>query len=200
MRNPFTILLTICISTYCIGQNSTKTGCSGMLQLDPITQVIEKTHYVFTGSDTTGLGVTATKLTVVEGRKEMVKKRISKDCVSPNPEDCYVKVLEEIPPVTMNLYTLPNTDKTKEYDIRKEKVQVVNRKGGPVSESIVCPKNRSSKLIKKVQTALVKLGYPLVINGVYDQATALSVTDFQKSKQMAYGDLTLAVLGALDVK
>ena len=130
----------------------------------------------------------------------MVKRRKSKDCDSPNPEDCMTQVLEEIPAVTMNLYTLNGPDVTSEYDTRKEKVSVTTREGGLINEGIVCAKNRSSKLIKKVQEALIKHGYPLTMNGIYDQATSLSVIDFQRSKSMPYGDLTLGVLAALGVK
>ena len=200
MKNLFLVIATMCISAFCIAQSQKKSNCTGSLKVDPIIQTQEKTHYIFTGSDTTGLNVTVTKITVAESRKEMVKRRKSVDCDSPNPEDCMTQVMEEIPAVTMNLYTLPGPDKTSEYDIRKEKVNITTREGGQVNESIVCPKNRSSNLIKKVQQSLIKLGYPLTINGVYDQATSLSVTDFQRSNSLPFGDLTLGVLAALGVK
>ncbi len=200
MKNFLLVIATSSISIFCIGQSQKNINCTGNLKVDPIIQTQEKIHYIFTGSDTTGLNVKVTKITVAESRTEMVKRRKSIDCDSPNPEDCMTRVLEEIPAVTMNLYTLPGPDKTPEYDIRKEKVNVTTREGGQINESIVCPKNRSSKLIKKVQEALIKQGYPLTLNGIYDQATSLSVTDFQRSKSMPYGDLTLGVLAALEIK
>ncbi len=200
MKNLFILILTFSISSYCIGQKNNSNICTATLTQDPVFETIEKTHYIFTGSDTTGLHVKVTKITVVEGRKEMVKRRKSTDCVSPDPKDCMVEVMEEIPPVTMNLYTLSGPDVSPEFDTRTEKVKVVKIAGGQVKEQVVCAKNKSAKLIKKVQTALISLGYPLTPNGILDQATQLSITDFQKTNGLAYGDLSLATLAALGVK
>ncbi|MBL0026682.1 MAG: hypothetical protein IPO98_17540 [Saprospiraceae bacterium] len=44
------------------------------------------------------------------------------------------------------------------------------------------------------------MGYPISSNGIYDQATSLSVTDYQRSNGMPYGDLTLGLLAALEVR
>ena len=200
MKNVFFIVALLSLSTLSMAQKLKSTNCKSSCNIDPVTEIIEKNHYIFTGSDTTGLNVKSTKITIVEGRKELVKKRKDKDCISENPMDCYIEVMEDIPPVTMNLYTLPNGDKTKEYDIRKEKITVVKKEGGKSNENIVCLKNRSTKLIKKVQQGLIAAGYPLSVNGILDQATNLAVTDFQKSKGMAYGDLTLSTLSALGIK
>ena len=145
------------------------------------------------------LNVKVYQIVVSEGRRELVKRKI-KDCDKPNPEDCMTQVVQEIPPITMNLYTLPNPDNTQEYDIRKEKVNVTVKEASTVTEGIVCPRNRTPKLITLLQQALIKQGYPLSANGQYDQATQLSVTDYQKSKGLPYGDLTLGVLALLDVR
>jgi hypothetical protein len=196
---PF-LFLSICISTFCIAQNKTQNTCTANLTLDPVEETVEKIHYIFTGSDTTGLNVKVTKITVVEGRRELVKRRKDKNCQSPNPEDCYIEVLEDIPPVTMNLYTLAGPDKTSEYDTRKEKIKVLRQEGGQVSRPVVCAKNRSVKLISKVQSALIGLGYPLTTNGIFDQATQLSMTDFQRTNKLAHGDLSLETLAALKIK
>jgi hypothetical protein len=199
MKSHFCTLLMMLGMITVFAQKKADQVCKAMLQVDPIIETIEKTHYIFTGADTTGLNVKVTTITIMEPRREMVKRR-DKNCTSPNIEDCYISTYEDIPAVTMNLYTLPGPDATHEYDTRKEKVKVTKREAGSQETHIVCEKNRSKALIKKVQTALVGLGYPLTIDGNYDQATALSVTDFQKGKQLAYGDLTLETLAALNVK
>jgi len=200
MKSFFSILLMVCIYNSLYTQSNNDNNCVRDLYIDPIIETQEKLHYIFTGSDTTGHDVRVTKITVVEGRRELVKRRKKGDCDSPNPDDCFTQVLEEIPPVTMNLYTLKSPEKATEYDTRTEKVYVTTKEGGVVNEKIVCTKNRSPRLIKKVQEALITQGYPLTANGIYDQATSLSVTDFQKTNKMAYGDLTLGVLAALNVQ
>lgn len=199
MRSHITLFLTIIVVGLVTAQNNNSKICKAMLQVDPIIETTEKTHYIFTGSDTTGLNVKMTKITIMEGRTEMVKRR-DKNCTKPNILDCYINVMEEVPPVTMNLYTLAGPDVTTEYDTRKEKVQVVRREAGQQEVDIVCTKNRSKSLINKIQTALIAQGYPLTVNGTLDQATNLSISDFQKSKSLAYGDLTLETLAALGIK
>ena len=94
MKNVFLILISIFISLSAYSQNNV---CKSMCTTDPVVVEEEKIHYIFTGSDTTGLNVKSTKITIMEGRKELVKRRKSGDCLSPNPADCMVEVLEEIP-------------------------------------------------------------------------------------------------------
>ncbi len=202
MKNFFLLFAMICLSMICQAQkaNTSLKNCQSLLTEDPVIAEEEVIHYVYTGSDTTGLHVKLKTITVVEGKKQLVRKRISKDCTSPNPNDCYKEVMEEIPPVTMNLYTLSGPEITKDHEVRKEKIRVVKRVGGQVSVDVVCPKNRTKKLVKKVQESLISKGYPLKADGNYDQATVLALTDYQKSLKLAYGDLTLETLSALEIK
>jgi hypothetical protein len=200
MKLLYTFCITACLSASSIAQNSANLECKATLTIDPVWGDGEKIHYIFTGTDTTGLNVTVTKVKVVEGRKEKVKRKKSKDCYSPNPDDCYVEVVEEIPPITMNLYTLTGPDKTQEYEIRKEKTTMVIKEGGNKEVNIVCPKNRSAKLIQRVQAALTEQGYSVDQTSKLDDITNNAITAFQKKNGLAYGDLTLEVLAALGVK
>jgi hypothetical protein len=181
-------------------QKQAKLECKANLTIDPVWGDGEKLHYIFTGTDTTGLDVTVTKIKVTESRKEKVKRKKSRDCYSPNPEDCYIEVEEEIPAITMNLYTLSGPDKTTEYEIRKEKVRVIVQEGGSKEVNIVCPKNRSVKLIQRVQASLKENGYGVDATGNLDETTMSAITAFQKKNGLAYGDLTLEVLAALGIK
>lgn len=199
MKYLFTIFLCLGLASFIMGQKTVIRECSSMLERGEITETVYVTHYIFTGLDTTGLNVKVEKIKITEPKREIVKKQI-KDCTSPNPEDCIVETILDIPAVTMNLYTLSSPDVTSDYEIRTEKVEKVVRDGGLVSTKIVCTKNRSKSLISKVQQALILEGYPLSVNGKLDQATMLSLTDFQKQHKMVYGDLTLEVLSALNVK
>lgn len=199
MKHLLSFIFSISITVFCLAQSNKNLDCKSTLDLDAIIETVEKSHYIFTGSDTTGLHVKVTKIKVMEGRREMVKRR-DKNCTSPNIEDCYITVMEEISPVSMNLYTLAGPDLTDEYEVRTEMVQVEKRAFGKSEVAIVCPKNRTKTLINKVQAALIEQGYPLTVNGTYDKATELSVTDFQRERKIAYGDLTLETLAALGVK
>lgn len=195
MRLFSTIFIITLVSINSWAQAICKTSCT----LDPITEDKAITHYIFTGEDTTGLNVKLTLVTIVEAKKQLVKRR-DPNCLSSNPVECLKDVYEEIPAVTMKMYTLPDNTKTDMYDTRLEIVKVIKRAGGQVQESVVCPKNRTKKLITKVQKSLINRGYPLSENGVLDQATNLSIADFQRNAGLAYGDLTLSTLAALGIK
>jgi hypothetical protein len=173
--------------------------CRQSCTVDPIydTKIIK--HYIFNGDDTTGLNVKITKITVAEARRELVKRR-DPNCLSPNPVECIKEVWEVIPPVTMNLYTLPDPSKTDQYDVREESTTVMVKQGGQIEENVVCPKLRTKRMVSAIQKALISKGYPLTENGDYDQATSLAVIDFQKNVGLPYGDLTLATVAALGVR
>ncbi|MCZ2101975.1 MAG: hypothetical protein LC107_10615 [Chitinophagales bacterium] len=199
MKNIVTIILALGLSSFAFGQKKVVRTCTSMLEQAPMTEIVEVTHYIYTGLDTTGLHVKIEKINVTEARKELVKRK-KKDCTAPNPEDCMVEVEIDIPAVAMNLYTLSGPDVTPDFEVRIEKVERVVKEGGLVETSIVCTKNRTKDLIKKVQEALILEGYPLTVNGELDQATMLSIKDYQIQHRMPAGDLTLEVVGALNIK
>lgn len=194
---PFLIFF-VFFSMNIIGQSSSIESCIGSLKYDALTEIVEKKHYVFTGSDTTGLNVKSTKITLIEAREEWVK-RTDKNCVAPNPKECIKLVLEQLPPVTMNMYTLDGPDVTDQYEVRIEKVKVATQKSGVKELPVVCQTNRTPKLISKLQEALVSFKYPVEVTGIWDEATSLAMSDFQKSKGMPYGDLSLETLAALGI-
>jgi len=200
MKLLYSICITVCCTVVSVAQKTTQLECKANLMSDPVWGDGEKLHYIFTGTDTSGLGVTVTKVKVVEGRKEKVKRKKSRDCFSPNPEDCYIEVEEDIPAITMNLYTLSGPDKTEEYEIRKEKIKVIVKEGGMKEVNIVCAKNRSVKLVQRIQQALITNGYLVDVTGKMDDMTNNAITAFQKKNGLAYGDLTLEVLAALGIK
>lgn len=180
-------------------QNASNLNCSALLEVGEIVEQIDIVHYIFTGQDTTGLNVKVEKIQITKPRKEMVRRKV-KDCISLDPNDCIVETLEEIPAVTMNLYTLSGPDITDEYETRTETVSQVKREAGLIDTPIICPSNRSKKLIERVQSALIERGYPLSVNGELDQATLLSIIDYQRENNLPYGDLTLEVVASLGVR
>ena len=203
MKFNLIVIIGLGIPAMCVGQKTDNTPCKALCKVDQVMETVEKLHYIFTGSDTTGLDLAMTKITIMEGRKEMVKRRKDKNCDSPNPDDCLIEVMEEIPPITMNLYTLNKPDQTKEFDIRKEKISVVKSDAKMVEESVVCPKNISPSLIQKIQKALSINGFDIVENatvGVMDNLTKSAIIAFQKEKGIPYGELSLSTLAALDIK
>lgn len=187
------------LSIALIGQNKSHSDCTGLLKFDALSELVEKKHYVFTGTDTTGLNVKMTKITLIESREEWVKRR-DKNCISPNPEECVKMVFETLPPVTMNMYTLSSPDITDQYEVRTEKVKVMSQKEGTKEVPVVCERNRTPKLISRVQESLISLGYPISKSGELDKSTMISIINFQKDKGLAYGDLSLETLAALGVR
>jgi hypothetical protein len=191
------ILTILCISI--VIAVHAQSDCIKDCSLDAVYEKREIKHRIFNGEDTTGLHVSVTQLVVSPSRKEVVKRR-KLDCLSANPVECLVEVVETIPAVTMKLYTLPENTTSTQYDIRMETIEVMVSPSRTVTEPIVCPKNRSVSLIKKIQNALIGQGYPIAETGILDEATQLSIDAFQRDKGLAHGDLTLAVVAALGIK
>ena len=174
--------------------------CTRTLVKEPAYVTEEKTHYVFTGTDTTGLMLKTTRITVMEGRRELVKRKKSRDCVSPNPSDCIIEVWEEIPPVTMNLLTLQGPDITDAYEVRTEKVKKAVGAAQNKDVSVLCTDQRTTDIMERLQQALTRAGYQVKTTGIADESTLSAVTAYQKSRGMAFGDITLEVLQELGVE
>jgi hypothetical protein len=191
-------ILSIFIGLFVISSNFAQSDCSAICTVDPLYRDSVVTHLIFNGNDTTDLNVKSTVITAVPAQKKLVKRK-DPNCLSSNPVECIKEVYEEMPAVTMRVYTLPANTKTDQYDKRTETFSVIKRAGGTVTEPIICPANRTKRLVTKLQNALVQKGYPLLVSGVYDKATEVVVIDFQKSINLPYGDLTLATLAALGI-
>jgi hypothetical protein len=199
MKTTFSIFLSIFLLQNIHAQKTVQKDCTRTLTKEGSYVIEEKTHYVFTGTDTTGLMLKTARITVMEGRQELVKRKKSKDCVSPNPSDCIIEVWEEIPPVTMNLLTLSGPDITDEYEIRTEKVKKTVGSAQNTEVQVLCTENRSKELVEQLQKALSRAGYTVKTSGIVDESTLSAVTAFQKSRGMAFGDITLEVLKVLGV-
>jgi len=199
MRNLLTLAFLAFTLMTAISQKSTNNTCLSILKYDAISEIVEKKHYVFTGTDTTGLNVKLSKINIIDAREEWVKRK-DKNCVSPNPKECEKLVLETLPPVTMNMYTLAGPDVTDQFEIKTEKVRVISQKAGTIELPVLCESNRTPKLISKLQESLKALGYPVEISGLLDDTTMAYITEFQKSKGLPYGDVSLETLGALGVR
>ncbi len=199
MRNLLMAAFAVFSLMTAISQKSPNNTCFSVLKYDAISEIVEKKHYVFTGTDTTGLNVKLSKINIIDAREEWVKRK-DKNCVSPNPKECEKLVLETLPPVTMNMYTLEGPDVIDQYEIKTEKVRVISQKAGTKELPVLCPSNRTPKLISKLQESLKALGYPVEISGLLDDTTMAYITEFQKSKGLPYGDISLETLGALGVR
>ena len=179
--------------------NGQTKSCFSKCTVDAIQEEKIIKHYIFTGSDTTGMQVEKTLITVAPAKSIQVRK-FDKNCTKPNPQDCYYYKVENIPPVTMHLYTLKDPSVTDQYDIKEETVMVEQAPAKEVEKEVICDANRTTTLIKKIQHGLIAKGYPIEENGEWDEPTKLSFVAFQKSNKLAYGDMTLETLALLGVE
>ncbi|MEZ4909568.1 MAG: hypothetical protein R2774_01775 [Saprospiraceae bacterium] len=195
MKGKFTILF-ILFAHLAISQSK---SCFTKCTIDAIQEENIVKHYIFTGSDTSGMNVKKSMITVAPARSIQVRK-FDKNCTKPNPQDCYYTKVENIPPVTMNLYTLSDPSITDQYEIKEETITVVKSPAKEVEKEVICEQNRTTALIKKIQEGLIVQGFPIDATGVWDEPTRLSLNAFQKSNKLAYGDMTLESLALLGVE
>ena len=194
MKQLFILLILIALINNAESQSK---ACKASCQLDPIIEVEEKIYYIFTGSDTTGMHVKPTLITLSTPRSEKVLKRKSDDCLEVNPVDCLIEVWEEVPALTMHAYTISDPTATTEYDVRKVKLEKIVRKGGPIEMDVLCQEKINKSLVRKIQNNLIKSGHlanTVKPSGILNEETKAALTLYQKDHQLAYGALTLETI------
>ena len=94
---------------------------------------------------------------IVEGRKQSawVKKKVDKNCLSSNPDDCLVWCLEEKIIEEESVMCLTDTVGYKSFILKEfTKKQLVQEGGFTDWREVVCENNITKSLILKVQTRL----------------------------------------------
>ena len=66
--------------------------------------------------------------------------------------------------------------------------------------SVLCADQRTTDIMERLQQALTHAGFQVKTTGIADESTLSAVTAYQKSRGMAFGDITLEVLQELGVE
>ncbi|MBK8669534.1 MAG: peptidoglycan-binding protein [Saprospiraceae bacterium] len=145
--------------------------------------------------------IVAMKFTQQIASSHWEKKRADKNCLSRNPDDCLVYCLVEVPEISKIEYIVKDTSLTKSYQWQEFYSVDLVQKGYTGWVEVICDRDITILLIKKVQTALSSNGfYDGEIDGVLSSTIRSKLSAFQKKKGLAVGGLTFETMNVLGVK
>lgn len=159
-----------------------------------------------------------------------VKAKTDAACLSPNPKDCEVLALVEIPAVykkterkvLKSAGEIENIELPTEYKVVPKKVvdqperieekvspaaykaiknSVLVSKGEKVWREVACKETLTKAKVSEIQKALASKGYTVgPIDGILGNQTRAALLKFQKDKNLAEGNLSIETLELLGVK
>ncbi len=138
--------------------------------------------------------------------QKWVTKKADKDCESDDPNDCLVWCLIDVEELTKEVKIPINPSLAGElsYEVYESK-KLISKGGWTEWREVVCGKDVTKDLVKKVQFALVEKGYlgETGINNILGKETKAALVLFQKENELPVGQLdfeTLASLGIISKK
>lgn len=133
-------------------------------------------------------------------RNAWVKKRVEKNCLSNNPDDCAIWCKTIKPAKTVQLKILKDTSQTKNYRI--EKIGFYNKNASIYKKElkiqVICENEIDEDFIGKLQDALREKEYYLFPNTYeLDMNTMNALTMFQLNNHLKMCGLTIESIQAL---
>ncbi len=163
-------------------------------------QYPRKEFYPFFTGDTTQekVDLQVKKVVIQNASTKWVKKRVDKNCISNDPDDCMVWCLEEIPAVETAVVAMKDTTQSKNFEMRK--IEFIDPGGYAEWRPAVCEDELTEELIMKVQSSLKEKGFfKGRINGKLDSRSKNYLLNFQEVSRLPMGALDYETLEALNI-
>lgn len=133
------------------------------------------------------------------------KRKADKNCLSENPNDCYVWCLIEIP--GQYITVLKDTTQSSNWEIKKVEMKELIKKGGFTEwNEVICNGDVTPQFYRIIRRSLHELGFceydPKEVSekSVWDEAAKVALETFQRKRGLPIGNLNIATLEALGVK
>ena len=147
------------------------------------------------------------KIETRPAKKEWVKKKAERNCLSPDPNDCLVWCLVDKEPAEfVELEVLKNTRKLEDHEWEYEQVEIYHKgakgKGGMTEwREVVCQNKVTTKFINQINEKLIEQGYESGSDGnEMDSRIKSALTKMQRDNGLPVGQLDLETLKFLGVK
>ena len=138
-----TVIFTVCHSMAGLSQpNSSRKNSSGdmspnsnlgdcyakCLIPDHLEKYTQK-YIIYTGDESKeDVDIEKVEIEIIPASTKWIKKKLNKNCLSKNPDDCYIRCLVEIPAVSKTLTILKDTTQSKNYIIENiEKTRISHK-------------------------------------------------------------------------
>jgi len=157
---------------------------------------------VYTGEDVEKEGVTYREIITKEAGTRWEKKKADRNCLSPNPEDCMVWCLIEVPEESALFYEVTDTSLVKEYKLEAIYTTPIAKKGGYTEwKEVICESDISPALYTKIQENLSVKGYNIGNDnkGKMSSTTQAALKEFQIDYALPIGGLNIETMEALGV-
>jgi len=157
----------------------------------------------YTGSDNLDNKlVRKSNIVTQEASKGWVKKKADRNCMAPNPDDCLVWCLVDLPEESIEYFEVLDTNQVKDF-VKDSLVIDDIEKATSHTEwvEVLCENDISKSIISEIQSKLLDLGYNLSrgVNGKLDKETKAELKQYQKDYQLPIGNLNIKTMEALGV-
>jgi hypothetical protein len=154
---------------------------------------------IFTGNDDSNIYLKDTTF-IIPPSKKWVKKKSDTPCHSPNPEDCLVWCLEQVPQRQVQ-HTIM-IDSTQTDDFIMKRLELGKREMQQTEwQEVVCAKDVSPKLITQICSKLQMEGYSRVdcSSAKLDSSLKNAINAYQKDNQLPIGGLNMETMYRLGI-
>lgn len=130
-----------------------------------------------------------------------VKKKADKNCVSPDPNDCLVWCLVQVPAVTESVTILADTTQSENYQMTSFPTKELSQEGGFTEwRQVVCVKDITPQLVNQIQSYLKEEEYYSgTSTSKLDRDTKTALSNFQKENNLPLGNLDFETLDFMGI-
>ena len=154
--------------------------------------------FEYIGDNPNQLGLQNKEVVIKPAIKEWRKKK-QDNCMAPNPDDCLVWCLVDIPAKTEQYIIVKDTNQIKDFLVKTITYEYVDQMSHTDWAEVICQNKLTKSVIRNLKEALFNNGYQVSENDKIDKMTQSAITQFQKDNNLAFGALTVEFLDALDI-
>lgn len=157
---------------------------------------------VYTGIDTEeNANIEVKQFQLTPPKKEWVKKKADRNCLSADPNDCLVWCLVEIPGEFEEYKVVKDTTLTSDFELVEVKQKFLAKEGGYTDyRTVLCENQITSSFVSNLQTALKNQDlFAGEISGKVCPNTKSALTKFQKRNKLPVGQFDFETLDVLGV-
>ncbi len=168
---------------------------------DVVSKKIEA-YPVYTGNDAENdyIEIVSVELTSATTRWE--KKRAPGNCNAPDPNDCLVWCLVDVPAKIETMTVVTDTSMLRDYEWRSVTITTIEKKGGHTEwVEVICEGDLTRLVIADIATKLKDRGYyEGAIPSKMSTPLKSALTKYQKKQGLPVGNLDTTTLAELSVR
>lgn len=151
--------------------------------------------HVFTGKDAGNIDTEIKEVIVKPAHEKWVKKSVDGDT------DEMVWCLVNVPTEVKKILVVKDITQTNEYETQTFKIKEIADANEYLDwKEIICEDDITTSLINQVQEKLKGLGYDIVVNGTFDEATKQILYEYQGGNDLPIGNLNMETVKALSLE